>query len=634
VAHAVLAPLFALLLLVAALPARAASVTATWQGGAGSWTEPANWSGTVVPRNTITDSYDAVIDGANPVSSQVTLDAEATIGSLHIDAGDSLILTPTGALTLDGDRIENAGQIVLQGAGGFEVQSLGTHSYPSQTTLLGGGSVRFDGGGITGSTLVNMDNRIAGWGLIYVQSNLPFTNYGVVEADVAGKELLIDGEVNYGTMRAVAGGTLFFDSSVSPDKNFGTIEALDGSRVHGSDSNSSFGGTFSALRHSTMDLFGYYEGTAFVTDSDSLITIGGSTGGLKDVTLDGNFVVNPFRVVGTITNRGNIQDAVFNVGSEPATILNQGSIVMNGADGGELSLAGGGTVTLDAGLMTALLRNIDNQIRGVGNVQRLVQNGGLIEAAGGVLSVRSDIVPATDHTGMFAAAPGGVLDMQATVTGTGAWLADGGQIHVTGDVGTTGNIEVLHGGSLVVDSKMSGDNLLVDATSSLDIQGILRVAGNVDFDGAHNGRWHFAPTASLEADGGHSAVVGDWNDWRSFEAAGRDQGLTSAGFTSENFYLPELVIGPDGHIFLRDHFDNGNHVGEDDEAVYVDTLVFSDPLGALNLNGIHLYYNTLVGSVDQIIDVAVPEPGTGWLLGAALAAALAARRRSSAESPI
>ena len=133
----------------------------------------------------------------------------------------------------------------------------------------------------------------------------------------------------------------------------------------------------------------------------------------------------------------------------------------------------------------APVRNVDNQIRGVGTLFDLRQNGGVVEATNGVLDVRGS---ETDHTGVFAASPGGVLEMEANVTGSGAWSADGGRIHIAGNVGTTGDIEVLHGGSLAVDTQMSGRNLVVDSASSLDVQGALRLAGNVDFDGAHNSR--------------------------------------------------------------------------------------------------------------------------------------------------
>ena len=355
------------------------------------------------------------------------------------------------------------------------------------------------------------------------------------------------------------------------------------------------------------------------------------------MTLDGNFELVNTQASGTITNRGNIQLAGFSLSAtEPTTFVNQGHMVLYAADLGELSLAGGGTVTLATAYVTTQLRNLDNQIRGTGNIRKLTQNAGLIEAADGVLSVESAGVPATDHTGLFAAAPGGVLEMEAAVTGSGAWRADGGLIHVTGDVETTGNIEVLHGGSLVVETQMTGGDLTVDATSTLDVNGVLRIAGNLDFDGPQLGRWSFATGAFFETSGGAGAAVGDWDDWQSLEAAGRDLGLIAAGFSSANFYLPRLIIGPDGHLFLKDGRDNGNRALDESEAVYVDTLVFSDSLAQLNLNGIRLYYNHLVGTTSQIIDVPVPEPAASALVSAIalLAAARSLRRkeRSLAQS--
>ena len=292
-----------------------------------------------------------------------------------------------------------------------------------------------------------------------------------------------------------------------------------------------------------------------------------------------------------------------------------------GTLGGDLTLSGGGRVTLNAvntGIPLGFvmpIHNLDNEMSGTG-LLRIAENGGLIEAAGGALEVGG---AALTHTGLFAAGAGGTLEMQATVTGSGSWRADGGRIHVTGDVQTTGDVEVLHGGSLAVDSQMSVGNLVVDDTGSLDLEGLLKVAGSVDFDGPNGGRWTFGPSASLEALGGSGAAVGDWAQWKSLEAAGRDMGLVAAGFASSNFYLADLVIGPGGRIYLRDERENGNHVGPGHEVVYVDTLVFSDALGLIDLNGITLYYNHLVGSPSQIIDQPVPEPAMAWLCGLGLA---------------
>jgi hypothetical protein len=576
----------------------------------------------------------AVVHGGS-----LAVDTTMSGGNLLVDNSGSVVLTPTGQLTLNGNQIENAGEISLHGTGignGLGPQSLVLNA--PDTVLSGAGSVHLDGGALSSSVelgrlaLVNVDNRLEGWGTIYARE---FDNYGVIEANVAGQVLDVttNSGANYGTMRAVGGATLFLANYCCGFTNYGAIEALDGSHVDTTDTNQTgLGSSFTALRHSTMDLHGSYSGE-FVTDSDSLISIGANDQtSVGDATFDGNIDLLGPMVSGTITNRGLIRGGVDVIG--PTTIVNQGQIILQYEEprfAGDLSFSGGGAVTLDATNgdqgAVAPIRNVDNEMRGTGRL-RLLQNGGLIEASGGVLTV---FASQTDHTGVFAAADGGTLEMAATVTGSGAWRADGGQIQVTGIVGTTGDITILHGGLLSVDTAMSGGNLLVDDTGSLDIQGALHVAGSVDFDGANAGRWNFAPTASLEANRGGGAAVGQWGGWQFFEASGRDLGLVAAGFTSDNFYLPELVVGAYGRLVLRDLRDNGNHSGDSHEAVYVDTLVFSDSLGLLNLNGIDLYYNHLVGSVDQIINVAVPEPSSPLLLGLAMLGLGVARLRYRGE---
>ncbi len=116
----------------------------------------------------------------------------------------------------------------------------------------------------------------------------------------------------------------------------------------------------------------------------------------------------------------------------------------------------------------------------------------------------------------------------------------------------------------------------------------------------------------LEMDGGIDARRGDPANWVSLEVAGSDKGNVSAGYAS-NFHLPELVIGPAAHVYLCDMIDNGHRNGPvgSAEALYVDTLTFAAPCSMLNLNGLHLYYKTLVGNPGQIINEPFPNPT--WL---------------------
>ena len=132
--------------------------------------------------------------------------------------------------------------------------------------------------------------------------------------------------------------------------------------------------------------------------------------------------------------------------------------------------------------------------------------------------------------------------------------------------------------------------------------------------------------------------------WATLEIAGEDFGTDPgihdgavAGF-SNNFDLTELIIGADAHIYLIDLVDNGNRNSAfgPDEAFYVDTLTFTDPLGLLNKNGFNLYFNSLQlqggASMSQIIDVAhIPEPST-YLMFALMISGLFYFRRYACKS--
>jgi hypothetical protein len=605
------------------LPAHAATITSIWLGGTGSWEDPTQWSAGT-PSNTATDSFTALIDANNPVMSQVTLSSPIGVDGLNVSVGDALVVTSSGQLTITGASLQIDGQLMLQGSGGASQSTL-VFSAPA-ATLSGGGTVELANATLTGSSQLALMGQIHGYGSVQasLDSGASVSNYGVIEADVAGQGIGLGGYSfhNYGTLRATNGSTLGLEGGAGGAWNDGgTVEALDGSKVYCNDLGGSTGGTFSALRNSAMFLSGGYGNTTFITDATSSMSIG--DGGVTDVTFDGNITFGG-DVSGTIINRGVLRGDF--IGSSPTTYINSGEIIVD-ADMENPILRGGGLVILDGSAsavgpyvprITGPLQNIDNTIHGAGYLSGVVLNGGEIEAQSGTLFVYSN---ALTHTGVFSAAAGGVLEMAATtVSGTGSWVADGGLIHIAGDIETTGDVQALRGGTLSVDGTMNTANLVVDNTGSLDVNGLLKVAGNLAFDGPNGGRWLFGPSSSVTLTRGTGAAIGDWSGWQRIEAAGRDLGDVAAGFTNSNSFFPELVIGPDGRLALRDQFDNGNRTPGTPEAVYVDTLVFSDALGLVDLNGLHLYYNHLVGSAAQIIDVAVPEPQQISLVGAMLLA--------------
>ena len=100
--------------------------------------------------------------------------------------------------------------------------------------LIGRGEIQLDGGRVGSSggagAIANEDNAITGWGEVELISN-----NGVIEANVAGKELAVGPgpgfAVNRGTMRATGGGALFLATGSSLSSHGGTVEALDGSSV-------------------------------------------------------------------------------------------------------------------------------------------------------------------------------------------------------------------------------------------------------------------------------------------------------------------------------------------------------------------------------------------------------------------
>jgi hypothetical protein len=248
-----------------------------------------------------------------------------------------------------------------------------------------------------------------------------------------------------------------------------------------------------------------------------------------DVSIDGGSPTASQVTVGTSQTIDEL-----NVSSADSLDLTSGSSLLCSAATTPLTFTGGGRVTLAPRIplsgepdFTSPMFNVDNTMTGNGVFGQLRQNGGLIEAVGGTIEVRNPNRP-VDHSGVFAAGAGGTFEMTADATGPGEWRADGGLIHVSGDVETTGNLSVIHGGSLSVDGTMAGRSVIVDETGAVSIQGVLKVAGNVDFDGPNSGRWNFGSAASLHTNGNGGASVGSWDGWQSYEVNGRNLGLVAA----------------------------------------------------------------------------------------------------------
>jgi fibronectin-binding autotransporter adhesin len=199
--------------------------TGVWKGGTGVWSNALNWTGGVPNGN-----VNVFIDNSNALASAVTLDMNATIGDLNVDADDRLTLKDSTTLTVEGPAVHNAGNIFISSAGNPTAMSIGAGQSVSlgltgKITLsetIDNGNAFISGG--SGSTLTNAGNTIQGAGELGHGSGLALVNQakGIISASTTFglKVNALGGVSNAGTMKAMGGRTLTLSSLVT---NTGTI---------------------------------------------------------------------------------------------------------------------------------------------------------------------------------------------------------------------------------------------------------------------------------------------------------------------------------------------------------------------------------------------------------------------------
>jgi hypothetical protein len=144
------------------------------------------------------------------------------------------------------------------------------------------------------------------------------------------------------------------------------------------------------------------------------------------------------------------------------------------------------------------------------------------------------------------------------------------------------------------------------------IDSTLGVVDWLDFANTAEDDWVWEGSSALEINGGVSQPNDNATNYARIEIGSADFGTDPIGHAGApvgyiaNFALPALIIGPDAHVSLVDRQNNGNRVDHGfgrDEALYVTRVVFTDAEGRLNLNGLHLYFDELIGSQGQIVDL-------------------------------
>ncbi len=417
-----------------------------WLGGAGNYSNAANWSLGVVPNNG--NSYNGqpttfTVEIAN--SSAVTLDINPTIDNLTIDATSSLSIPNGTSLTVAESgtgtgTIDNSGTIAL-GATSYYASLEAS----GNVTLTGGGMVTMSNSSgnlideaTSNSTLTNVNNTIEGSGDIG-DNGLSLNNQSLIDANQSS-ELLVDAPTitNTGTLEATGGGTLQIQSSSANNTN-GTI---------------STDGSASAILYNSA----ITGGNLTSTNGAEIVGINPSLDGVT-ITSGSTYLVDPNQstsLTGDLTNDGTV--LIGNAGDGSSLIV----------DASTVNLSGGGTITLgNAGSeLTAYSGQSDtlvNQstINGQGYIYDVTfNNQGTVNAdvsGGGTLYVQS---APTTNTGTLEATGGGTLEiLNSSATNTN------GTISTDGSSSAILYNSAITGGNL---TSASGAEIHAIGTSALD----------------------------------------------------------------------------------------------------------------------------------------------------------------------
>ncbi|MAT69080.1 MAG: hypothetical protein CMJ58_06095 [Planctomycetaceae bacterium] len=382
--------------------------------------------------------------------SDLSIAGELTL-DIHNAAPLAGVITNTGALTFVADTFNNFGGVPDT-----------RYSIADAATLAGGGTVALNGsetGFLGDGVLTNADNTIVGSGQIQVD----LINRATVRAE--GGSLTVVGGVAFdnasGTVEIAADGLLDLESSTLAG---GSLTGAAGGKVAGG-----------ALASVTV------AGT--VTEA-----IHRSTTWTGAIANTGVLTLEP----DTFNNFGGIPDTRYTI-TDAAALTGMGEVVLTGSDTG---LTGAGVLT-----------NVDNTIRGVGQIQVALVNQGTLRAEGGEL-LAVDGKPIDNAGGTVEIAADGVLDLQTSPL-------TGGE--VVGAVGSR-----LAGGT-IADAALSGEltipvNRGVTWAGAIDNQGVVTFENDTfdNFGGLPDTRVAIATPVTLT--GGGSIVL-----------TGSETGLTGAG---------------------------------------------------------------------------------------------------------
>ena len=521
-------------MLLACVPAVSNAQTFTWDNPAGgNWNVATNWTGGIVPQ-----SSGQAVD--IPLAVPVYVNISPDIGSLSIDnSGTTLDILNGDTLTVT-NGITNNGTIVVNSNQGTSGSNL---TFSGSQTLSGAGSVILNGSGAYLNTSNNgvltqaATHTINGQGTIYAA----LTNQGLVNANVNGGTLYLDGAItNAATMEATGGGVLGVNTTVNNAN--GTILAsggnvqINGGTVVGGTLTSTGSSYFSSNDSGNLNGVTLSTGSQFNIAGNTTVTNGITNNGTIAVSGDeltfsgtqtlsgtGSVILNAGTVYmgsssGTLTQA--LGHTISGQGTITATLINQGVINAN-VNGQTLSL--GGVAITNAATMEATGGGVLNVRTTVNNAGEtiLASGGGNVQINGG--TVVGGTLTSTDTSYFSAGSGGGNLN--------GVIVSNGSQFNIlNGDTLTVTN-GITNNGTIVVNSNQgtSGSNLTFSGSQTLSGAGSVILNGSGAYlNTSNNGVLTQAATHTINGQG-------------TIYAALTNQGLVNANVNGGTLYLDGAI---------------------------------------------------------------------------------------------
>ncbi len=385
--------------------------------------------------------------GASTLGGNVT---SAAGGQIQVANNTSLRLEATGTFnnhgTISLNSVGNLSDLIVAGG---NVTLAGTGSL----TLSNNGNNRIYGAAATDRLINDTGHTLQGSGQLGV-GLMGFSNLGTVVANQS-TALVLDpsaaGATNSGTLRAANNATLEITNGTLTNTG-GTIEALTGSTVRFESAIVTGGSLASAGT-------GHLVNALASTFTDVTLT----TGSIFDIN---NATAATFG--GTFTNRGIVQ--LNSVGNLTDVVVASGGLTLNG--GGTLVLSNNGNNRIYGATGTTTLVNLDNVIRGTGQLganQLQLDNRSLIEAnlAGGTLTLNPSGTGVV-NTGTMQAVNGGTLTLTSgdfNNTGGTIRAQAGSAVHLQSATVTGGTFDVGPTGSVTLDTSTINGGTFSGATT-------------------------------------------------------------------------------------------------------------------------------------------------------------------------